>query len=203
MNSILSQTIDKIKVYTISEERQMILQSLIDFIQQKVNRKEDTNINFICTHNSRRSHLSQVWAQVASTYFGIPGIVCYSGGTEETALFPKIREILLNQGFDVIQISSGHNPIYAIKFAKNSSPIISFSKTYDHPINPSSEFIAILTCSQVDSDCPFVAGAVKRIPITYEDPKISDDSPTQTQVYTERSLQIAAEFFYVFSQIKK
>jgi arsenate reductase len=61
-----------------------------------------------------------------------------------------------------------------------------------------------MTCSQADGGCPFIAGAEKRIPITtFEDPKISDNTPQQSQVYAERSLQIASEMFYVFSKIKK
>ena len=161
------------------------------------------NINFICTHNSRRSHLSQVWAQVASAHFNIPKVHCYSGGTEETALFPKVAETLINQGFSIFKIAGSNNPVYAIKYSDNALPVIGFSKKYDSPFNPVSAFAAIMTCSQADGGCPFIAGAEKRIPITFEDPKISDGTPEQEQVYAERSLQIATEMCYVFSMIKK
>ena len=127
---------------------------------------------------------------------------CFSGGTEETALFPKIAATLQEQGFEIEKISNESNPVYAIKFSENSLPIIGFSKKYDHVFNPASEFVAIMTCSQADGGCPFIAGAEKRIPITYEDPKISDGSPNQSEVYANRSLEIATEMFYVFSQIK-
>ncbi|SFT15519.1 arsenate-mycothiol transferase ArsC [Sphingobacterium wenxiniae] len=203
MYKILTATIKGIiDVQTISEERKTILQPLIDSVQQKASRGEDINLNFICTHNSRRSHLAQVWAQVASAYFNIPNVHCYSGGTEETALFPKVAETLTNQGFTIFKTVETDNPVYAIKYEDNALPIIGFSKKYDSPFNPASAFVAIMTCSQADGGCPFIAGAEKRIPITYEDPKISDGSPEQAQVYTERSLQIATEMFYVFSMIK-
>ncbi len=191
-----------IDVRTISEERKTILQPLIDYVQQNENSGANININFICTHNSRRSHLGQVWAQVASAYFNIPNVHCYSGGTEETALFPKVAETLTNQGFTIFKIAETDNPIYAIKYGDNALPIIGFSKQYDSPFNPASAFVAIMTCSQADGGCPFIAGAEKRIPITFEDPKISDGSPEHAQVYAERSLQIATEMFYVFSMIK-
>lgn len=194
---------NKMDVHSINEERKGILQPLIDFIQQKVNDKQDVNINFICTHNSRRSHLSQVWAQVASTHYTIPNVNCYSGGTEETALFPKIAETLSNQGFSTFKIADTNNPVYAIKYSDNAFPVIGFSKKYDNPFNPVSAFAAIMTCSQADGGCPFIAGSEKRIPITFEDPKISDNTPEQSQVYAERSLQIASEMFYVFSKISK
>ena len=194
---------NKIGVHSISEERKTILQPLVDFVQQKVNDRHDININFICTHNSRRSHLSQVWAQVASAHFNIPNVHCYSGGTEETSLFPKVAETLTNQGFNIFKIADTNNPVYAIKYSDNALPVIGFSKKYDSPFNPVSAFTAIMTCSQADGGCPFIAGAEKRIPITFEDPKISDNTPEQSQVYAERSLQIATEMFYVFSKVSQ
>lgn len=194
---------NKIDVHSISEERKNILQPLIDFVQQKVNERQDINLNFICTHNSRRSHLSQVWARVASVHFNIPNIHCYSGGTEETALFPKVAETLTEQGFNIFKIADTNNPVYAIKYSDNALPVIGFSKKYDNLFNPVSAFTAIMTCSQADGGCPFIAGAEKRIPITFEDPKISDGTTEQSKVYAERSLQIATEMFYVFSMIKK
>ncbi|WP_130857899.1 low molecular weight phosphatase family protein [Olivibacter jilunii] len=203
MYSALSQTIEKLRRQTISEKRKTLLKPLIDFVQQKTNGQQDININFICTHNSRRSHLSQVWAQTAATYFSIPNVYCYSGGTDETALFPKVAETLTDQGFNIFRITEINNPVYAIKYSDNALPIIGFSKKYDNPYNPVSTFAAVMTCSQADNGCPFIPGAEKRVSINYEDPKISDNTPEQKEVYTERSLQIAAEMFYVFSEINK
>lgn len=203
MYSALSETIEQLQLRNISEERKLVLQPFIDFVQQKVNSSQNVNINFICTHNSRRSHLSQVWAQVASTHFNIPNVYCYSGGTEETALFPKVAETLINQGFSIFKIAESNNPVYAIKYGDNALPVIGFSKKYDSPFNPVSTFAAIMTCSQADGGCPFIAGAEKRIPITFEDPKISDNTLEQSKVYAERSLQIATEMFYVFSKISR
>ncbi|HFK5562825.1 protein-tyrosine-phosphatase [Elizabethkingia anophelis] len=190
------------KAFNINEERKNILWPLIGYIQKKINDKQRININFICTHNSRRSHLSQIWAQAAASYFNIPGVHCYSGGTEETALFPKIIETLKIQGFNILKISDGNNPVYAIKYSANTPPVIGFSKKYDNPFNPEDSYAAVMTCSQADEGCPFIASAEVRIPITFEDPKKSDNTPEQTQVYAERSLQIAAEMLYVFSSIK-
>lgn len=186
----------------ITAERKITLQPLIDFIQAKTLNQQEIRLNFICTHNSRRSHLSQVWAQTAATYHTIKNVFCYSGGTEATALFPMIAKTLEQSGFKIKTITEGNNPIYAIKHGENEHPIIGFSKTYDDDFNPQSEFAAILTCSQADGDCPFIAGAEKRIPITFEDPKAFDNTPQQAEKYQERSLQIATEMFYVFSQIK-
>ena len=199
----LLNTVQSLKWENIDTDRKEILEPLISFIQQKVNDGEEINLNFICTHNSRRSHLAQIWAQAAASYFAIPGVHCYSGGTETTALFPKIAETMAEQGFRVFNLTETDNPVYAVKYDDNCLPVIGFSKKYDSHFNPVSGFAAIMTCSQADGGCPFIPGAEKRIPITFEDPKISDNTPEQTAVYRERSLQIAEEIFYVFSKIKK
>ncbi len=199
----LKKTIASFDYKTISEERKIILEPLIEYIQNKVLNNDEVRLNLICTHNSRRSHLSQIWAQTAAYYFDINKVFCYSGGTEATAMFPVVAKTLSNQGFQIQTIAEGNNPVYAIKYSENEPPVIGFSKTYEDDFNPKSEFVAILTCSQADGSCPFIAGAEKRIPITFEDPKAFDNTPQQAEKYQERSIQIATEMFYVFSKIKK
>lgn len=198
----IEQAIARIDTETIAEERKMILQPLIAYIQEKVNSNTEIRLNFICTHNSRRSHLSQVWAQTMAAKFGISNVHCYSGGTEATALFSAAKNTLLDTGFQIQTLSETKNPVYAIKYAKNDRAIIGFSKTFDNEFNPSSSFAAILTCSQADEGCPFIAGAEIRIPVTYEDPKAFDNTPQQKAMYAERSLQIASEMQYVFRSIQ-
>ena len=201
--SEIENVIKNLNIENIATERKEILQPLIDYIQNKVTNQQEIRLNLICTHNSRRSHLSQVWAQTASAYYNIRNVFCYSGGTEATAMFPMVAKTLDEQGFKIKTISEGNNPVYSIKYCQNEHPIICFSKKYDDDFNPVSDFAAIMTCSSADQGCPFIAGAEKRIPITYEDPKAFDNTPQQAEKYEERSLQIAAEMFYVFSQIKQ
>ena len=199
--STIKNTIAALDVATIPRERKEALQPFIEFIQKKQQTKQEIRLNFICTHNSRRSHLSQVWAQTMAYHCNIQNVFCYSGGTEATALFPMAAETLKNAGFKINMLSEGKNPVYAIKYAENQHPIIGFSKKFDDAFNPTSGFAAILTCSQADEGCPFIAGAEKRFPITFEDPKAFDNTPQQAEKYKERSLQIATELYYVFSQI--
>lgn len=198
----IENVINTLNFESISDERKIILQPLVDFIQRKANNNQEIRLNLICTHNSRRSHLSQVWAQTAAAHYGVKNVFCYSGGTEATAMFPVAAKTLAKQGFQIKTIAEGSNPVYAIKYAENEHPVIGFSKTFDDDFNPQSEFAAILTCSSADKGCPFIAGAEKRIPVTFEDPKAFDNTPQQAEKYEERSLQIATEMFYVFSQIK-
>ncbi|MDP5140191.1 MAG: protein-tyrosine-phosphatase [Spirosomaceae bacterium] len=198
----ISRYISSLNSSSLPAERKLILQNLIDFVAAKITDNQFVNMNFICTHNSRRSHLSQVWAQAMAAYFQTKNVRCYSGGTEATAMFPKVVETLEHVGFKIGKISEDANPIYAIKFGENELPIIGFSKRFDADFNPKSRFAAVMTCSHADENCPVVLGAEKRIPITYEDPKISDNTPQQNEVYGKRSRQIATEMFYVFSEIK-
>ncbi len=187
----------------ISEERKKILQPLVDFIQTKATDNEDIRLNLICTHNSRRSHLAQIWAQVAAYYYATPKVTCYSGGTEATAMYAEVAETLTQAGFKIQILASGNNPVYAVKYAEYEHPVIAFSKTYYDDFNPEGGFAAVMTCSQADGGCPFISGAEKRIAITYDDPKSFDGTALQTEKYKERSMQIATEMFYAFSNIKK
>ncbi|MFY7935911.1 MAG: protein-tyrosine-phosphatase [Flavobacterium sp.] len=197
----LSNTIEIVKEISVSIERQAVLKPLADYIQNKVNLQEEIRLNFICTHNSRRSHLSQIWAQTMAFHFNIKNVFCYSGGTEATAMFPKVAETLTNQGFEIQKISDTSNPVYAVKFDENQHPIICFSKTYFDDFNPKTNFSAIMTCNNADEGCPMVLGAEARFSIKYDDPKAFDGTELMNEKYAERSLHIASEMFFVFSQL--
>ena len=196
-------TINSLKINSITKERQALLLPLINYIQEKVSNQESIRLNFICTHNSRRSHLCQIWAQTAAAKYNIEKVFCYSGGTEATAMFPSVADTLVKEGFQINQIAATNNPIYSIKYSENEHPIIGFSKTFNNEFNPYGEFAAIMTCSNADVGCPLIIGAEKRFSITFEDPKTFDNTPQQSEKYEERSLQIATEMHYVFSQIRK
>jgi arsenate reductase (thioredoxin) len=198
----VSKTIQIISNQTVAQERKEILQPLIDYIQNKVEKQQEIRLNFICTHNSRRSHLAQIWAQTIAFHFNIKNVFCYSGGTEATAMFPKVAETLSNQGFQIEKLSNENNPVYAVKFAENEHPIICFSKTFDDDFNPNSQFAAIMTCDNADEGCPMVIGSEARFPIKYNDPKAFDGTELMNEKYEERSIEIASEMYFVFSKIK-
>lgn len=202
VNTAIASTIERLSMDGISQERKEVLQQLTAYIQQKIDTKAQVNLNFICTHNSRRSHLSQIWGKTMAAYFQIENVVAYSGGTEATAVFPSVIEALQKSGFEIQQLSEGNNPVYAIKYEVNNEAIIGFSKRFDDHFNPKSSFAAIMTCTQADEGCPFVSGSDARIALPFEDPKAYDGTPQQAEKYLERSLQIATELKYVFQQLK-
>lgn len=202
LNKKLLEQIGKFNPNLISDERKELLKHLILYIQEKHEANSPIRLNFICTHNSRRSHLSQIWAQTMAYHFSINTVSCYSGGTEATALFPKVAETLIHQGFLIQKISESENPVYLVKYSPNEHPIVCFSKNYQHEFNPKNSFAAVVTCNNADEACPMVFGAESRFPVKYDDPKAFDHSELQTQKYAERSLEIAQELWWVFSQIK-
>jgi len=196
----LKTYIDQLEMVTISNDRKELLDPLVHYIQYKQQEGQSIDLNFICTHNSRRSHLAQVWAQVVAAYFEVPGVLTYSGGTETTAVFPSILETLQGQHLQVDLIDETENPLYSVAYGVDDAVYL-FSKKYDDESNPEVGFAAIMTCSQADADCPLITGADQRIALTYEDPKTSDNTDQQTETYLERSTQIATEMKYVFSKV--
>lgn len=197
----IEKYITSLNTASIPKERKEVLQPLVDYMRNKVDTSAPIALNFVCTHNSRRSHLAQIWAQTMGAYFGINDLACYSGGTEATAVYPMVIHALKGIGFQISDDSIANNPRYSIKFGEHDAPIIGFSKKYDDPFNPASRFAAVMTCDHADENCPFIPGADQRIPVTYIDPKASDGTPEQEATYFERSEQIATEMKYVFDHL--
>jgi arsenate reductase len=185
----------------IPDERKEILSQLSTHIKEQRQKNQAINLVYICTHNSRRSHLGQVWGAVAANYYGISGINTYSGGTEATAFNPNAIKALKTAGFEITELAQGQNPRYLVSFGEDLSTTC-FSKIYDDKENPSDNFVAIMTCSHAEENCPYIPGVDLRIGITYDDPKAFDGTPQQDEKYLERSNQLALESLYVFSQIK-
>ena len=196
----LTRKIQELKKLQVPAQRKEILQPLIEFIQQKRDEENPVLLNFICTHNSRRSQLAQVWAKAISSYYEIE-TSCFSGGTEETAFFKNAIETLKRAGFK-ITLEKGENSKIEVRFSEYEEALFCYSKVFDAPENPSKDFAAVMTCSHADENCPFIPGADSRIALDYADPKEFDSSPRAAEKYDERSNQIASEMIYVFENIK-
>jgi arsenate reductase len=186
----------------IPADRKASLAGLADFVSRTVASGDPARLTFICTHNSRRSHMSQIWAQTAAAYFGVSSVETYSGGTEATAFNPRAVAALERAGFRVDAVTDSDNPVYEVRFTDQADPMPAFSKVYDRPPNPTSDFAAVMTCSQADAACPLVLGATERIAITYEDPKDFDGTDREAAAYDERCRQIARELLYAFSLVE-
>lgn len=195
----LANTIANLPFAAISNERLQLLDEMAAYLRAKMKQREEIRLNFICTHNSRRSQFSQIWAQTAAAYHGIDAN-CYSGGIEVTAFNPRAVAAIQRDGFKVVK-KEGENPVYFIFYSEDEQPIVAFSKVYDDAINAPKNFAAVMTCDHADENCPVIPGAEKRFPLRFEDPKAFDDSLIEEQMYSERSHQIAAELFYLFEKV--
>ncbi len=202
MHSKLNEYVSELtqKFDTIPDERKQILQDVADYISEELSKNQSVKLNFICTHNSRRSHLSQIWTQTAAAFYGIDEVKTYSGGTEATAFNPRAVAAVERAGFNV-KNPGGENPKYEVRFSDHSEPMICFSKKFDDPVNPDKNFAAILTCSDADENCPFVPGTSFRKAVTYRDPKESDGTDQEKEIYDERCKQIATEMLYMVSRV--
>lgn len=185
----------------ISAERQSVLMSLSDFISGKIDSGQPSRLIFICTHNSRRSHMAQLWAQVAAVVFSVPDVETFSGGTEATAFNPRAVGALRRAGFLIDFFTDGKNPTYEVSYETEMEPMHVFSKVFGHAPNPEEDFAAVMTCSSADAACPIVEGATERIVIPYDDPKAHDCTENEAEKYDERCTQIAREMLWVFSKV--
>jgi arsenate reductase len=172
---------------------------LIDYIKTKKAQNKPLHLNFICTHNSRRSQFSQLWAKVMAHYHGID-CNTYSGGVEVTACNERVINTLLSQGFNIKTKENGDNPYYQISMGGEYFGGF-FSKLYDDPSSPSKSFAAVMTCAHADENCPFIPGAEQRITVRYKDPKAFDNTPEEKTAYYNKSIEIATEMYYIFSSI--
>ena len=180
--------------------RQLILDRLVDAVKQRTLTNKGVAINFVCTHNSRRSQFAQFWGTVMASYFDVQHVSCFSSGVEVTALHANVVNTFKHIGVEVNHLGE-ENPIYTLTYAEKATPIKMFSKLLEDETNPQQNFIAVMTCAEADEGCPFVPGAIARIPLRYEDPKRFDGTNEVEKAYATTSQLIANEMKYVFSRI--
>jgi arsenate reductase len=188
---------------TIPADRKELLGEIAASISTQLEAGKAAQLTFICTHNSRRSHMSQIWAETAAYYYGLHNIHTFSGGTQATACNCRTIAAMRRVGFEIEDATTGDNPIYLVRYASDRPAIRAYSKLYNADANPKKDFFALMTCSVADKSCPYVAGAIGRFAIHYADPRLCDDTPTETAAYNERCREIAREMFYVMAQVKK
>ncbi|NOR29272.1 MAG: hypothetical protein GQ540_12160 [Lutibacter sp.] len=194
--------IDALSDLQIDKKRIILLESIATCIVNELKQHKNVHLNYICTHNSRRSQLAQIWSNYASNYFKINNIENFSGGTAVTSFFRNTVKTLQEVGFKFQLLEFSHqNPEYLISYKNCTNPIIGFSKLYDHEHNKN-PYIAITTCTNADENCPFIPDAVQRFHLPFNDPKSYDNTLYQSEKYLEASKQIAGEIHFIFNIIK-
>ncbi len=183
---------------TIPRARRDVLDRLSELVRNRG--RATARLLFVCTHNSRRSQMAQIWAAVAASHFGVDRVETYSGGTEATAFNRRAVLAIERAGLEVAKLTEDSNPTYRIVLGTTTLTL--FSKTFDAASNPKAEFCAVMTCSEADAACPSVPGASVRISLPYDDPKHYDGTEVEGEIYDERCRQISREMLYAFSHAR-
>ena len=169
-------------------------------------KEEELKVNFICTHNSRRSHFSEILFRTAALHFGLNHVHTFSGGTEGTALFPVVAESCKRFGFETREEEAYGQRAWKIFHpaleTQETTPLL-FSKVYSHQLNPQEGYHAIMVCDSANEACPVVFGAKERHPLLFIDPKRSDGTEEQAKVYDETLALIASEFGYIARRVSE
>lgn len=179
------------------------LVELVRVVRARLAESGKADLLFVCTHNSRRSHMAQLIGLAAASRNGLAGVRTFSGGTEATAFNPRAIAALGRVGFEVTRAREDKNPHYRVRYSASAEPADAFSKRFPEPPNPAQGFVAVMTCSQADAACPFVRGAVARLAVPYEDPKVADDTPAEAAKYDERVEQIGRDLAWVFAEVAR
>jgi arsenate reductase (thioredoxin) len=185
----------------ISKERKETLREIGDYLAGELTNDSKANLIIVCTHNSRRSHIAQLWLQTSATYYGISGINAFSGGLEVTAFNSNAIDALKRAGFAISNVQVSDNPVYTVSDGVNKT--ISYSKKYNDRQNPSEDFGAVMVCSDADQSCPLVAGASDRFSLPYDDPRYYDGTASQDVKYDETVREIALEMLFLVDYAKK
>ena len=185
----------------IPQDRRELLEDAATKIRSTQTDRGSVELVFVCTHNSRRSQLAQIWAAIAAEQIGLTSVRSFSCGTEATACNARTIAVLNRAGLGFNKTGDDSNPVYQLVDDKRSQKVELFSKVFDHPSLPKDGFIALMCCDHADKNCPVVQGASQRISLWYVDPKVSDDRPDEAIVYDERCRQIAAEMFLMMQYV--
>ena len=190
--------------FMIEEDRQELLSEIAGLISTLRKENKRPNLLIICTHNSRRSQLAEVWIRIATDYFGISSLYSYSGGTEVTAFNPRMVKALARAGLHINQKKNSDNPKYSIHWQQEQSePQLMFSKKYNDAFNPQSGLIALMVCDHADQNCPIIPNADARFSVQYEDPKYADDTLEEGKVYDSKVREIGREMLFLMRKVKE
>lgn len=183
-------------------ERRAVLEEIANYLIGGQQLDNTGKIIFIETDQKSRSILIHAWATAASYYYGIENVEIHSGGISASAISQNAITALENAGFIIYKIQGGSNPEFEIKYSYNIKPLVLKSIKYNDKSNPGANFGSIIVCSNADINLPVVKGNNFRTSLYYFDPSAYDGNADASDLYLEKSKEIAAEMFYLFYVLK-
>jgi arsenate reductase (thioredoxin) len=182
----------------ISQPRKEQLRNIATIIREHQIKYDYTNVMFVCTHNSRRSHLAQLLFLFAASHYRLENISVFSSGTEATRIHQNAMASLSRMGYtyEIIK-DDAQNPHFLFNHKDDINKHEIFSKTYDDPSIPREKLIAIMVCDDAYENCPYIPGADARVSLSYIDPKRADGTNECEQVYDATRDQILEEMMFL------
>jgi arsenate reductase len=171
-----------------------VLEPIAQFLAEQIRTRGGADVQFICTHNSRRSQMAHAWGHVYAAELDLP-IRLFSGGTEATACHPHTVDALVRAGFSLVSAA----PV--VLQGPHGGPVTLTSKRFDDPLNASDGFLALMTCSDADENCPFIPQARARMPLRYSDPKDFDGTEQEQAAYDATCSAISNELKALFERV--
>lgn len=171
-----------------------VLEPIARAMAERMKSHGSVDLQFICTHNSRRSQMAHAWGHVCAAEWDLP-VRVFSGGTEATACATPTVEALIRAGFTRV----GSEP--TVLQGPHGGPVALTSKRFDDPMNASDGFLALMTCSDADENCPYIPHALARFPLRYDDPKAFDGTDQEAAAYDATCDAVSQELRALFQRV--
>tara|TARA_B100001079_G_scaffold142196_1_gene121790 strand:+ start:344 stop:916 length:573 start_codon:yes stop_codon:yes gene_type:complete len=186
MNEEFKDFFSKINQYNPEKDKKNYLDDVVSKIEKIL--PITNNIVFLCTHNSRRSQLCQVWGSILSKIYNID-LKFNSAGTEKTEVHKTIFYCFSNVGIEIKDSKIFYGDLSLSLHSKVLEEI------------QSDKFISIMTCSDAEKSCPSDSRSIRNISMIYQDPKIFDDTEKEREEYSKTSKLIAEELNYIIKNL--
>ena len=173
--------------------RRPALRSCAAAIARQLDARGEVSVVAVCTHNSRRSQLAEVWLAVASAAAGLGGVSVCSGGSDPVAVAPGAIAVLRERGFRVEADTADANPRLRVRGHGIEREL--YAKPLGEAVAgvPLRGGVALMVCAAADAACPPVPQVGYRARLPFADPRHADGTPGEAAAYRAASDRIEAE----------
>tara|TARA_Y100001949_G_C15986510_1_gene330879 strand:+ start:2001 stop:2567 length:567 start_codon:yes stop_codon:yes gene_type:complete len=187
MDPVFNKFFSRIDSFNPNQKRKKRLDNIASVINENLNKTR--SIVFLCTHNSRRSQICEVWGKVFAEIYR-KKININSAGAFKTVVHSQVYESIVKCGLVV----DNKKEIFfdKKKFKLNSKTIDSLTMK---------NFIAVMTCSNAEKSCPNDPRSIRNIKMFFNDPRIYDETDKMSREYLNTTIYIAEELNYIFKNI--
>lgn len=180
----------------IPEDKRNRLNDLSIYISSKLKSKNKVKILLTSPFDDSVGAIGKIWAKMAVIYNDLDQIEIFSG-VDSSRINEGAIEALKQNGLEIKKTKSGASLLYTVKFSESLPSLKISGKRVSHPDNPQSDFVALILNDHSTTPSSIFTGADFRLPIFYDPPQ------SQENKYSELSLRVGADMFYIFSEVRK